>query len=121
MRTGRLLLTGVVVSLLFAIGCAEKPKMYYWENYSQSLYDYKKNPSDRTLLEHKQALLKVMEVSQQHRTRVPPGVCCEYAYILMKEGNNKEAMKYLAMEEQAYPESRPFITRLKHRIEVRKK
>ncbi len=122
MKTGKLLLIGAVIApFFFAMGCAAKPKMYYWENYSKSLYDYKKNPSDKTLLEHKQALLKVIEVSQQHQTRVPPGVCCEYAYILMKEGNNKEAMKYLTMEEQVYPESRPFVARLKNKIEVQKK
>jgi hypothetical protein len=110
----------LVILLILTSGCATQ-KMYYWENYSKSLYDYKKDPSDKTLAEHKQVLLNIMQVSQQNNARVPPGVCCEYAYILIKEGRNDEAMKYLAMEEQAYPESQPFIARLKNKIEVQKK
>ena len=121
MNTKNVLLLGTLVILvIFISGCATQ-KMYYWENYSKSLYDYKKDPSDKTLAEHKQVLLNIIQLSQENNVRVPPGVCCEYAYILIKEEKNDEAMKYLAMEEQAYPESRPFIARLKNKIEVQKK
>lgn len=108
------------VAVLMLSGCAQ-PKTYYWENYSQTLYEYKKNPSDKTLAEHKQELLKIIEVSREHNNRVPPGVCCEYAFLLMKEGKNQEAMKYLDMEEQAYPESKKLVSLLKNRMEAQKK
>ncbi len=109
----------IIVSAIITLGCAA-PKMYYWEDYSKSLYNYKKTPSDETMARHKQGLLKIIEVSQQNNMRVPPGVCCEYAYILMKDGKNEEALKYLIMEEQSYPESAPFIKLLKNKIEVKK-
>ncbi|PJC76594.1 hypothetical protein CO010_02435, partial [Candidatus Shapirobacteria bacterium CG_4_8_14_3_um_filter_39_11] len=42
------------------------------------------------------------------------GVCCEYGYILLKEGKTQQqALYYFEMEEKNYPESKVFIDRLK--------
>ncbi len=101
---------------LFFLGCATQKQMYYWGNYSSSLYAYKKTPNEENLLQHKQNLFNIIEESKARDLRVPPGVYCEYGYILMKEGNYKEALQYFDLEEQTYPESKVFIQNLKYRI-----
>lgn len=103
-------------TIIFA-GCVAQPKpMYFWGNYSSSLYAYKKLPNDETLKAHKSALINIMEQSQKQGLRVPPGVYSEYGYILMKEGKNNEALKYFELEEQTYPESKVFVERLKSQL-----
>lgn len=107
----------LVCTFYFFVGCASQRAMYYWGTYSNSLYDYKKHPNDENLSKHKQSLLIIIEKSNARGMRVPPGVYCEYGYILMKEGNNQEANKYYELEEQTYPESKFFIQNLKAQLD----
>lgn len=106
----------VILSVCFSAGCAMQKPIYTWGDYSSSLYKLKKNPCDESLQNHKQVLVKIVEDSKENGLRVPPGVYCEYGYILMKEGKTNEALKYLDLEEQNYPESAIFIQRLKSQI-----
>jgi len=98
---------------LFFTGCATQTQLYYWGDYSNTLYKYKKNPDNETLAGHKASLLNIIGESNQRNTKIPPGVCCEYGYILLREGKTQEALAYFDLEEKNYPESKLFITRLK--------
>ena len=113
------LLILILLSLsYFAFGCATGNKqMYYWGNYSSSLYKYKKAPNNETLDAHKQALVKIIEESKKEDMRVPPGVYCEYGYILMQEGKNTDAVNYFDLEEQTYPESKTFTQTLRAKFD----
>jgi hypothetical protein len=105
----------VLLLLLFGFlaGCASQKPLYYWDNYSGSLYKYKKAPTEENLNAHKAALLKIIEESKKMDLRVPPGVSCEYGFLLLKEGKNAEAMHYFDLEEKNYPESKQFMDRLR--------
>jgi hypothetical protein len=104
--------TAIVVAFFFLfIGCA--PKMYYYGNYSSTLYQYKKSPNDKTLEKHMKELNEIIVKSKEDALRVPPGICCEYAYFLLQKGNKDEALRYIQMEENTYPESIVFTKRLK--------
>jgi hypothetical protein len=96
----------------FILGCAQE-RLYYWGNYSQTLYKYKKQPKEENLEAHKACLVQIIEESNKRNKRTPPGVCCEYGYILLKEGKTQQALSYFEMEERNYPESKVFIERLK--------
>ncbi len=110
----KIITTVAVLSFFLFAGCATTQKpMYSWGDYSSSLYKLKKDPCDENLMKHKQVLLKIMEDSKENGLRVPPGVYCEYGYILMKEGKSNDALSYLDLEEKTYPESAVFIQRLK--------
>ena len=97
----------------FFVGCATQEPLYYWGNYSRTLYNYKKLPKEENLTAHKACLVKIISESNTRNKKTPPGVCCEYGYILLKEGKTQEALYYFEMEEKNYPESKLFITRLK--------
>ena len=105
----------------FFIGCASQKAMYYWGTYSNSLYDYKKFPNDENIAKYKGTLLNIIAESHERGLRVPPGVYCEYGYILMQEGSNKKAAKYFELEEQTYPESKVFIQKLKAQLDLSEK
>jgi hypothetical protein len=110
--------------LILAIGigltaCAPQQQMYYWGNYSHTLYAQEKNPCEATLLQHKQALEEIIQESQQREMRIPPGVYAELGYIYFRENKPQEAVKYYKMEETVYPESKPFMQRLTQAAEKR--
>jgi len=110
MRWAALILAGA--SILFS-ACAKPPIAYYWGDYSSSLYNAKKNPTPESLQDHKKVLVHIIQESNRQSLRVPPGVYAEYGYLLLKEGNTTEGMKYLDLEAQTYPESKVFVERVK--------
>ena len=108
----KLYIAGLLL-ILFLVGCATQEPLYYWGNYSQSLYKYKKYPLEETLQAHKAVLVNIIEESGKQNKKIPPGICCEYGYLLLKEGNTQQAFYYFEMEEKTYPESSVFIKRLR--------
>jgi len=110
----RSLLLFLVSIFALLAGCASQNRpQYVWKDYSSSLYYIKKTPSEESLKYHKDLLLTIIEESKSSNVRVPPGVYCEYGYVLLKEGKKQEAFGYFDLEEQTYPESKVFIRNLK--------
>ena len=110
----------VFVLFLFS-ACQPAIHTFYWGNYSSTLYEYKKNPDDKTLEAHKAQILIIFDESKENNLQVPPGVNAEYGYILLKEGKEKEGMEYLDREMLLYPESVVFLKRIKLEYDGRNK
>ena len=110
MKTSQILIA-LVITVLF-IGC--KPEsLFFWGNYSKTLYSYKKDPNDKTLAEHKKSLNEIISQSTLKRKRIPPGVYAELGYILLKEGKEQEGMECMNKEITLFPESQIFIEKLR--------
>ena len=113
-----------IISFFFMLslvsGCAPQP-LFYWGDYSETLYDYRKNPDQKTLDAHKKSLQDIMEQSPKKGLRVPPGVYAEYGYILINEGKDQDGLKYLDKEQSTYPESGVFVQRIKDEMQRGKK
>src|SRR4030042_1988627 len=106
----------MLLLFIFLVGCATQKPLYYWGDYSSSLYKYKKAPNEENLKTHKVVLVNIIEESNKMNLKVPPGVYCEYGYLLLKDGKKEEAMYYFDLEEKNYPESRQFLERFKAKI-----
>ena len=94
-----------------AFGCAA-PRMYYWGDYSNSLYACCKDQTEENLIKHKIILENIIEESHKRELRVPPGVYAELGYIHFRQNKNAEAIKFFDLEEKTYPESKVFMQRL---------
>ena len=95
----------------FAGGCATvKPPLYYYGNYPRTLYKTKKDPSPESIAKHVASIEDVIKTSKTKNMRVPPGIHCEYGYLLWKKGQKSEAEAQFALEVSAYPESTAFVT-----------
>ncbi len=113
----------IIICLFFLSllpSCAPQP-LFYWGDYSETLYDYKKNPDEKTLDAHKKSLQDIVDQSSKMDKRVPPGVYAEYGYILLKEGKDQDGLVYLDKEQALYPESTVFIQRIKDEMQRGKK
>lgn len=101
-----------LLSLVFLVGCVHQQEMYYWGDYSKSLYQLKKDPSDEIFSKHVSTLEDIIRVSDEKNLRVPPGIYGEAGFLMARQGKNSEAIKYFEMEKQLYPESSQLMDRL---------
>lgn len=100
----RLLTVLCVFSVLIA-GCAAPRTMYYWDDYSSTLYALESDPSAEHLNEHIVSLQNIVSQSEEKNMRVAPGIYAELGYWLAKAGRGSESVPFYKMEAQVYPES----------------
>jgi hypothetical protein len=105
--------------LLFCFGCSTTQQMYYWGDYSDSLYHSKKEPGVESLAKHKEVLENIVEESENRNLRIPPGVCAELGYLYAANNNTKKAIELFQMEKHIYPESTILMDRLIMQTEKR--
>jgi len=115
-----ILLTSAVF-LFFSFGCATQTPMYYWGDYSGSLYKVHKDPNEKNLAEHQVQLEAIIKQSDERNLRVPPGVFGELGYIYALKNNSKEAIYLFEMEKKTYPESTIFMDNMIQKVEKREK
>lgn len=102
---GRAAVVAIALGLLGS-GCAtQRQPMYAWGNYSDSLYQSKKNECPETYEQHVQALENIVTESKTRNLRVPPGVYAELGYVYLSRNNPAKAVELFTLEKQTYPES----------------
>ena len=95
----------LLVGILFA-GCATISEAnLYWGDYSQTLYELKKNPSEATKKAHIAELEDIIQTSTDRGLRVPPGIYAELAVYSLEQGDKNKAQSLFTLEQQTYPES----------------
>ena len=109
----------VAADVLILAACGTTtPVMYNWYGYTNTTYQYVKEgdeDSNEKLLEVYQ---KIMDgQADTIRQTVPPGVCADYGYMLVKGGKVEEGKALLLKEKELYPESTAFIDNILKRIE----
>lgn len=108
----------LIVALVAAVtGCAA-PSIYYWGDYSDTLYQYTKEPSEQTLAAHRAELMDIIETAEKKRKKVPPGIYFELGMIEAKSGNHRMATEYLLKEQSLFPESETYVALALKEIEV---
>jgi len=113
-----LLIIGLSMLLFISIGCApQQQSMYYWGDYSGSLYKVHKDPNETNVGEHQALLENIIKESESRNLRVPPGVYAELGYIYSLKKNTNEALNFFNKEKQIYPESTIFMENLIQRTE----
>lgn len=101
-----------LIALLIA-GCGGAPApLYYWGDYSKTLYDVKKEPGEASHGAHEQELLSIVKISKERNLRVPPGVYAELGVYALERGDQGVAKNYFNLEKEAYPESEVLMQRI---------
>jgi len=98
----------LALPLLFS-GCVTPPVSYYYGNYSRTLYRSKKDNTPASVAKHRESLEDIIRTSEKRSVKVPPGIYCEYAYLLANEGS-ADSDRYFSLEVKTYPESERFMS-----------
>ena len=99
----------IYLFFILLIAACTQPPMYYWEDYSKTLYKYKKDLTLEMLDKHKTELLEIISKSNEKGLRIPPGINAELGYIFFLQEQYDQAIVYLKKEKLTYPESTKFI------------
>jgi hypothetical protein len=110
----RLLFPLFLTVVLFS-GCATKPIDYYYGNYEKTYYHSKKDGTPSSVANYKESLEDIIEKSGKKGLRVPPGIYCEYGYLLAKQGS-PDAERYFDLEVTTYPESARFVALVRSQL-----
>ncbi len=108
----------LALTAIILAGCAtttRKPIVYYYGNYEQAYYHNKKDNTPASAEKYRKALEDVIQTSEKKGLRVPPGIYCEYGYLLSRQGS-ADADRYFNLEVATYPESEHFVAFLKTQI-----
>jgi len=107
-----------VAIVVFAVtSCTVQKPLYEWKGYDDAVYAYSKTPDEKNIENLLNVYTKLIDQPGGSRQTVPPGVCADYGYLLIKSGKVKEGKELLIKETILYPESKPFIDRILKRIE----
>lgn len=104
----KLLIPSVAVFLL--TGCAPRKAttMYcHHHSYTKSMYFYLQNEPNYD--EQLKLMEKYFRAASESNTLPAPGAYAHMAMVYSKIGNDAEAINYLNMEKEAYPESAHYI------------
>ena len=104
---------------LFLAGCASNYKaVYNWDIYSAQTYKYVKGGDEENTEALFETYQKIMEgQADTIRQTVPPGVCADYGYLMIKAGRVEEGKALLRKEMELYPESTQFMNGVLRKIE----
>ena len=84
--------------------CASQT-IYYWGDYSNTLHQYNKSPSEQSLERHRRELERLIDQAERREKQVPPGLFFELAMLEVKRGNSQRAKALMQQEMDTYPES----------------
>lgn len=98
------------LAVLFFTGCVTKqPTTMYCHNhaYTKSMYYYLQNEPNYD--DQLKLMEKYFNIASETNTLPAPGAYAHMAMLYSKIGNDVEAIKYLNMEKEAFPESAHYI------------
>ncbi len=108
----------IATGLVILASCGSTPVMYNWYGYTNTTYEYVKAGDEDSNAKLLEVYQKIMDgQADSIRQTVPPGVCADYGYMLVKSGKVAEGKDLLLKEKELYPESAAFIDSIIKRIE----
>ena len=105
--------------LIVLCGCAATPPYVYYGDTSHNYYRYVKNRDAKSLEQYKKSLELVFKHSQKKGIKVPPGLYCDYALIMLTLNQNDVAKEYFQKEKVNWNESQPLMDFLLQRYKLK--
>ena len=96
---------------IFAISCSTPKPLYNWKGYDDAVYNYTKTSSKKDAQNLTKVYEKLIKDSGGSRKLPPPGVCADYGFLLIQNGETAKGKELLIKETVYYPESKLFIDR----------
>jgi len=108
----------ILLSALLMASCGPSQKtLYNWGSYQQESYDYVKNSTDSSLDDLLKSYEGILNKQGGTRKTIPPGICADYGYLLVKRGRKAEGIAMMKKEVALYPESATFMSRIIKKLE----
>jgi len=119
MKKSVLIFGAALICAFLIVGCVPK-QIYYFGNYSSTLYALEKDNNEAAMVAHKQELEKIIAESAKRNLQVPPGINAELGFMYVKENQPDKAISLFQAEAALYPESTLLMQRLVQMAEKKK-
>ncbi|RPD89122.1 DUF4810 domain-containing protein [Neisseria weixii] len=97
-----------LVAALWLAACGSAPKqMYYWKDYSPTVYEHLKN--DASPSEQISKMDKYFTEADRKQMAAAPGAHAHMGLLLIEAGQNEAARQRFETEKQLFPESSVFM------------
>jgi len=107
----------ISISVFLLCSCTTQKKLYSWNKYQSTSYNYLKNNDDKSTEELMKTYKLIIEKQTGTRGVVPPGIYADYGFLLLKANKTSEGKEMLQKEIELYPESKIFIDKILKKIE----
>ncbi len=104
-------------AILLTTSCETQKTLYSWDKYNESTYDYLKNSNEQSQQQLIETYQRIIENQKGTRKTIPPGVCADYGFLLLKMGKTDQGKELLQREMALYPESKVFVERILKMLE----
>lgn len=98
----------LLISLIF-FACSQSSYLYYYGDSSHRYYKAIKNADTKSISDYKISLEKVFTRSAERGLKVPPGLYCDYAMLMIQENKPIDAEIYFNKEKANWPESQKMV------------
>ncbi len=107
----------LLFSLFLLCSCSAPKKLYSWDKYPSTSYNYLKNSDEKSTQELIKTYQNIIEKQTGTRGAVPPGIYADYGFLLIQANKTAEGKEMLLKEISLYPESKVFIDRILKKLE----
>lgn len=112
MHKATLKLTCLMLSSFAMTACANKPSIYHWGKYSNTIQQGLSEPPTLSIDQQISLIEKDIQDASHANKPVPPSMHAHLALLLGKANKVDFAIKHLLIEKQLFPESTMFIDSL---------
>lgn len=102
-----------IATVILVTACAQNKNIYYWADYSNTLYAAKKEKSVQSDERHYAELQKIISLADHFKKKIPPGIYFELSMYESKKGNHDRANFLLSKEYSLYPEAKTYVDNMK--------
>lgn len=104
---------GVICIGLFISSCTTTKPLYYWGDYENLAYKVVKGNEQQDVQNLMASYNDIVNGKSKGTSgKIPPGVCADLGFFLMRQGKVEEGKKWLVREKEIYPESSVFVDRI---------
>lgn len=103
--------------LLMLTSCSTTKTLYDWKGYDNAAFAFSKESSEDSLADLLEIYSRLIDKPKGMRKVPAPGICADYGYLLIKNGETERGKELIIKETVLYPESKVFLDRIIKRFE----
>ncbi len=111
------------LSLLLICASCTKP-LYKYKSYDEAAYKYGVALDEKDVKKSVKAYKSIVETDKKktkkqkskNKNKIPPGLCIDYAQLLLIQGDTNKAIPYLDKEVELFPESKTAVDNIKKQL-----
>ena len=111
--------------IILTVLCAacQKP-LYKYKSYDEAAFKYSTAADAKDIKKALKGYKTIVETDKKKskkqdsktKNRIPPGLCADYAYLLLMQGDTTKALTFFDKETHLYPESSVYVNNLKKQL-----